>query len=190
MKFRKVKIFDGKKVIIRSLSKNDLKKTKKFQDYINSLIKEEAKILFNKKMSLKNERDWLKKSLQEIKNHRAVYLAAEHNNIIVASAGINLGQGRENHIGNFGITIREGYRRIKLGSFLWRELVKLAKKELKSSPKIIRLTVYVNNKPAINFYKKHGFKKVAQIPDQIQFKGKLVDEVVMLLYLSKKQKRK
>jgi len=83
----------------------------------------------------------------------------------------------------FGITIRKDYRRIGLGNYLMKEIIKLAKKELKPKPKIIRLSVFSNNKPAINLYKKHGFKKVAVIPDQLQYKGRLVDQAVMLLYL-------
>jgi len=44
-------IFNGKEITIRKLSKNDLGKVKKFQDFINSLIEEGAKIIFNKKFS-------------------------------------------------------------------------------------------------------------------------------------------
>ncbi|PIV12707.1 MAG: GNAT family N-acetyltransferase, partial [Candidatus Nealsonbacteria bacterium CG03_land_8_20_14_0_80_36_12] len=48
-------------------------------------------------------------------------------------------------------------------------------------PKIIRLSVFPTNKAAIGLYKKLGFKKVAKISKQIQYKGKLVDEIIMLL---------
>lgn len=34
----KTKIFNGKKIKIRKLSKKDLRNAKKFQDFINSLI--------------------------------------------------------------------------------------------------------------------------------------------------------
>ena len=45
-----------------------------------------------------------------------------------------------------------------------KEIIKLAKKELKPKPKIIRLGVYSINKPAISLYKKFGFKKSSQNP--------------------------
>jgi ribosomal protein S18 acetylase RimI-like enzyme len=61
------------------------------------------------------------------------------------------------------------------------EIIKLAKKELRPGLKIIRLSVYSNNKIAIALYKKYGFKEVAKIPKQIQYKGKLIDEIIMLL---------
>jgi len=54
---------------------------------------------------------------------------------------------------------------------------------LKPKPKIIRLNLFPTNKPAIALYRKYGFKKVATIPKQIEFQGKLLDEIIMLLNL-------
>ena len=108
---------------------------------------------------------------------------AECNNKIIGATDIELDRWRRNHIGKFGITIIQGYRGIGLGKHLMSEVIKLAKKELKPSPKIIQLEVYTNNKPAIALYKKMGFKIVAKLPKQIQWKGKLIDELVMLKFL-------
>jgi len=172
-------IFGSKKIIIRKLSNGDLKNVKKFQDFINSFVKEDAQILYNKKFSLKEEKNWLKEQLQNIKNHKTVFLMAQDHNKVIGTTGIDLHRGREAHVGEFGITIRNGYRGIGLGKYLMKEIIKLAKKELK--PKIIRLSVFPTNKAAIGLYKKLGFKKVAKIPKQIQYKGKLLDEIIMLL---------
>jgi len=179
----KTKIFDGKKIAIKPLSQSDLKKVKKSQDFINSVVEEDTKILMNKKNSLKEEREWLGNTLKDMKKHRSTCLIAKYNNIIVGTTDIELGKWRENHVGNFGIIIRSGYRGIGLGEYLAKEVINLAKKELKPSPKILKLNVFTTNKPAIGLYKKLGFKKVARIPDQMQFKGKLVDEYIMLKYL-------
>lgn len=176
----KTKIFDGKKIKIRKLFKRDLRNVKEFQNFINSLIEEEAKIKVNKKFSLKEEKEWLSKELKEIKKQKRVFLVAEENNKIVGTASIHLGPGRQEHIGNFGITIRKGYRGMGLGSYLMDKIIKLAKKELKPKPKIIRLSVFQTNQPAIKLYRKFGFKKVAKIPKQIKFKEKLIDEIIML----------
>ena len=174
----KNKTFGNKKIIIRKLSKNDLRNAKKFQDFINSLIEEEAKIMFNKKFSLKEEKRWMEEQLRKIKNQKTVFLVAEDNDVVVGTTGIDLRIGRQSHVGEFGITIRKGYRGMGLGIYLMEEIIELAKKELK--PKFIRLEVYPNNKPALALYRKFGFKKVAKIPKQIQYKGKLLDEIVML----------
>jgi len=172
------KIFGDKKITIRKIAKSDLRNAKKFQDFINSLVEEEAKILMNKKATLKEEKAFIEGLLR---NKNKVYLLAECDNKIVGGTAIELGRWRRNHIGSFGITIAKDYRGIGLGKYLMSEIIKLAKKELK--PKIIQLEVYVNNKPAINLYKKMGFKIVAKMPKQIQWKGKLVDEFIMILYL-------
>ena len=50
------KTFGDKKITIRKLSIEDLKNAKRLQDFINSLVKEEAKILLNKELSLKEKK--------------------------------------------------------------------------------------------------------------------------------------
>ncbi|PIR71544.1 MAG: hypothetical protein CO145_01015 [Candidatus Nealsonbacteria bacterium CG_4_9_14_3_um_filter_37_13] len=174
------KIFNGKKITIRKISKNDLRNVKKFQDFINSFVKEDAKIMMNEKISLKEERKWLKEKLGKTRKQKALFLLAEHNAIIAGTTGIDLNIWRQSHIGDLGITIKKGYREIGLGTYLMKEIIKLAKKELKPKLKIIRLSVFPTNKPALALYKKFGFKKVARIPRQIQYKEKLIDEIIML----------
>ncbi len=168
-----------KDVSIRELSQKDLKEAKKLQIFINSLIKEKAQISLDKALTLKQETDWLKDSLKKKKQKKFVFLIAEHNNKIVGTTGINLNNGKKEHVGEFGITISKNYRGIGLGNFLMKEIIKLVKKELKA--KIIRLSVFTTNKPAIKLYQKQGFKKVAVIPKQFKHKGKFIDEVVMIL---------
>ena len=173
-----IKIFNGKKIKIRGLSKKDLKITKKFQDFINSLVKEDVQILINKEFSFEREKKWLGKNIENVKNHKAVFLVAENNGIIIGTASIDLDIWRKNHIGDFAISIRKNYRGIGVGSYLIEEIIKLAKKELK--PRFIKLSVFSTNKPAMRLYKKYGFKEIAKIPKQIKYKGKLIDEIIMM----------
>lgn len=88
---------------------------------------------------------------------------------------------RMDHIGEFGIAIRQGFRGIGLGKCLMENIIKMAKTELKPSPKIIELGVYEGNKPAIALYKKMDFKQVAKIPNSVQYKGKLITKIIMHL---------
>lgn len=177
------KIFNGKKITIRPFSRKDIYSPKKFQDFINSLIEEDAMIKWNRKVSLKEEIDWLKNTIKDIKRHKRVFLTAENDEIVVGTVQIALNRGRQNHVGNLGVIIRKDYRGIGLGKYLMAEIIKLARKELKPKPKIIRLSVFPTNKPAIRLYKKYGFKKVALVPNQFKYKGKLYDEMIMLLTL-------
>jgi len=177
------KIFDGKRILTRKISQKDLRNVKKFQVFINSLVKENVKILMDERVSLKEEKKWLRGLLQRVKKGEEVYLLADFNDEIVGTAVVELGAHRQSHIGNFTISIKDGYRGIGLGTYIAKAIIKLAKKELKPKPKIIKLTVFPGNKSALALYKELGFRKVARIPKQLQYKGKLEDEIVMLLDL-------
>lgn len=179
----KTKIFGGKKIKIREFSNKDLGSVKKFQNFINSLVEEEALINLNKKLSFNQEKKWLKDQLKKIKNRKSVYLIAETDNEIVGSTQIYLGENRGSHIGHFGITIRRGYRGIGLGTYLTGRVIELAGKKLKPKPKILKLDAFPMNKPAIRLYRKYHFKKVAIIPKQREYKGKLYGDIIMLRYL-------
>lgn len=110
-------------------------------------------------------------------------MVAECGKRVVGLTDINLLRERSDHVGNFGISIAKGYRGIGLGKKMMADIIKLAKKELKPKPKIIRLSVFEDNILAIALYKKMGFKEVARMPKQLQYKGELIDELIMLLYM-------
>jgi len=173
-----MKIFNGKKIKIKELSEYRLKDSKRFLDFINSLIEEKVQILLNKKLSLKEEKLWLKGQLNELKNKRKVYLVAESNNLIIGSTEVGCGIGRNKHVGILHIAIKKGYREMGLGKYLMEAVIKLAKRRLKI--RIVKIPVFTTNKPAIELYKHYGFKKVARIPKQFYYKERLVDEIIML----------
>lgn len=178
------KIFADKKITIRKFKKSDLKNLKKFLEYANSFT-EDDKLLTVGKISVREETEFLKGVAKRQKEKTGIYLIAEHNGKIVGSADIDLFERRGNHVGDFGIRIVEGYRGMGLGKYLMSEVMRLAMKQLKPAPKILFLQAFANNKPAINLYKKMGFKIVAKIPKIRQYKGKLVDEIVMLKFTKK-----
>jgi len=175
------KNFKDKKIIIRKLVSGDINQPEKFQKFVNSFIPEDAMLLINTKKSKKDELEWLRNRIKEVSQHKAICLIAENNNKIVGTCTIVLHRERMNHIGGFGIAIKQGFRGIGLGNYLMQNIIKLAKKELKPSPKIIELEVFECNAPAISLYKKMGFKSVAKIPNRMQYKGKLTTEIVMQL---------
>lgn len=175
------KKFGDKKLIIRELDESDLRKVKKFQDFTNSFVKEDAMLLSNRPISRKEELKWLKDQYSAVKAKKLIYFFVEHDNKMVASTEVKLHNGRMSHVGEFGIAIRNGYRGMGLGTYLGNEIIKAAKNRLKI--KIARLSVYPKNKPAQALYKKLGFKQVAVIPKQAQYKGRLIDEIVMLKFV-------
>lgn len=175
-----IKSFLGYKIKIRPLEKGNLRRPEKFQEFINSLVAEKAMILMRTKKTKKEELEWLKRELDDIKSGQKVVLVAEDNGRVIGSTRITLGKEREDHIGTFGIAIKSGYRGIGLGKYLMAEIIKLAKKTFGKKLKIVMLNVFDGNKPAMSLYKKMGFKPVAKLPKRIQYKGKLISETIML----------
>ena len=45
--------------------------------------------------------------------------------------------------------------------------------------KILKLWVFANNPRAIHTYEKLGFEKFGQVPEEILYKGKYVDHILM-----------
>jgi ribosomal protein S18 acetylase RimI-like enzyme len=173
-----IKEFGGKRITIRSLSNKDLKKVREFQDFINSLIEEDAQILRDEKVGFKEEKEWLKKEIEDVRRKKRVVVIAEHVNKIVGICDVWLKKGRASHVAEIGVSVRKEYRGIGLGKYLMETTLKIAKNQLK--PKIFRLSVLSTNKIAQNLYKKLKFKEVARIPKQSKYKGRLVDEIIML----------
>jgi len=174
-----IKIFGNKKLTIEPFGARDLKCAREYMDFINDLIVEDAKILMNVKQTIKDEQNWVKRVAKSVKDKKRVSVIARDGNKIVANTEVELKSYKQSHVGKFGIAIRKGYRGIGLGKFVMAEVLKLAKKELPGL-KIFWLDVLANNKPAQALYKKMGFKVVGKVPKQIQYKGKLVGEYVMI----------
>ena len=176
-----VKKFGDKEITIRTLLKSDLKYPEKFQKYINSLIQEKGFfVTFKKFKTVNDEIAWLKNSLKLTDLNKMIVLIAENQGRIVGETAIMLLSERRDHVGEMGISIIKHFRGIGLGSYLAKNVIALANKNLKPQPKLIRLSTISNNKQAISFYKKIGFKKVALIPQQIKINGEMFSEIIML----------
>jgi len=174
------KIFGDKKLTIAPWSPKDSKCAKEYMDFINELIAEDAKLSTHTKQTLKNEQEWVEKVTAQVRSKGKVFLIARNNEKIAGNVSFEMSMLRKNHIARMGIAVGKEYRGLGLGKYLITEIMKLAKKQLKPTPKIFQLEVYANNTPAIGLYKKMGFKIVARIPKQIQYKGKLITEYIMM----------
>jgi ribosomal protein S18 acetylase RimI-like enzyme len=170
---------------IREIGSKDLKNVKEFARYLNSLVEEDAPILLNKKVGLRAMSDVLKRELEEIKKKKRVSIVAcidekERNARIAGWCRIWLHRFRENHIAEIAISVAKAWRGKGIGKRLMKFALAEAKKRLKPKPKIFMLGVIPSNKEAIALYKKLGFEKVASIPNKLQYKGRLVAEIVMM----------
>ena len=181
----KKRILGNKKIIIRKLRREDVEDVKRFQKFFNSFIEEDAKISVSEKISAKEQKKRLEGSLQKQKEKEAAYLVAKEGENIAGRVYIKRGAQRSSHVATLGaLMIDREYRRIGIAKHLIKEAITLAKKEFQPSPKVVRISAFGNNEPALRLYeKKVGFEKVANIPKQLKYKGRYVDEVILLKFL-------
>jgi RimJ/RimL family protein N-acetyltransferase len=173
-------ILDGKKILIRRPKISDLKSMLQF---INSIVDEDIFINVNKKLTLKEERKWLKNVLDNIRKNKQHSLVATYKGEIVAEISATRSDYRRSHVALIGISIKKGYRNIGLGTILLKSIIDISKKD--SNIKILHLEVYLGNKKAIRLYTRMGFRKVASLPKRILYKGKYSDHLIMDYPLNK-----
>ena len=145
--------------------------------FINALVEEDAQILVNKKVTLKEEKKWLEGMLKRIRKNEVHMISVFDGKENVGSAAVERGLWRQSHVGTIRISVKRDYRGIGLGTLLLKKIIEVAKKD--SGIKVLTLGVYAGNTIARNLYHKIGFKTIAKLPKRILYKGKFADEYMM-----------
>ncbi len=177
-----VKKFKEKEIRIRDLNQEDVQKISKINRFANELVKDETAFIPSDIGQFFETQDFIiSERLEEIDNNRAIVLIAENNNNnrMIGRASITPKLGLAEHVGLLEVYILKKYRGIGLGEYLMKEALKLAEKKLKKV-QMVRLSVFSNNKIAINLSQKMGFEKITEIPKQVSTNGNVADEVIML----------
>jgi len=168
------KLKDGREAIIRTPRWEDLDD---LMDFINSLVREGAPILREEEVNRIEEAEWLAKQLVRREKGELIHFVAEVDGKVVASAEIGKRRGHQKHVGVLGIAVKSGYRRLGIATKLVETLLQEAKRQ---GLKVIVLDVYEKNLPALNLYRKMGFKEVGRIPKAIFWKGEYIDDIQMV----------
>ena len=180
----KKKILSGREIVIRKLKKEDLQDAEKFQKFFNSFVEEDAKLSIDEKISVKKQKEMLEGSLRKQRKKEGIYLVAKEKENIAGRVYIKIGDQRSKHVATLGgLMIGQNYRRMGIAKHLIKEAILLAKKDLQVSPKLIKISAFGNNEPALRLYKKMGFERVAVIPKQFKYRNKYADEVIFIRYL-------
>lgn len=181
MKFKEGKIIerfvakDGREIIIRYPSRNDVREVWKFY---NKVIKETEFLSRITPVSLKEEKKWISEKINEIKKKNSIQLLAECNGKIIGSCSVERNKTQTTaHTGVYGICILQDYTGIGLGKRMTKDVLDLAKSNMKL--KAVQLNVYDDNKAAQNMYKKFGFKAVGALPDWIKHRTKTKSDIIM-----------
>ena len=164
---------DGQKVVLRTPKWEDLDG---LLELVNSLVDEKAEIARTEKYSMEEEIDWLSKALSRLEKGETFYLVGEVGGKIVAVSEISKRGGYEKHVGVIGIAIRNGFRDLGIGTEIMKTLVEQAQK---IGLKVLTLSAFATNKPAIHVYEKVGFAQTGTIPKKHFKEGKYVDEIIM-----------
>ena len=145
---------------------------------INSLVKEGADIAKVKPVTLKEEKVWLKKSLELIRKKNKVLLVAELDGIIVGSCEITRDTyDVSQHVGTLGIGLVKNARGIGIGTILIKESLSAAKK---IGIKLVKLYVFDSNNKGKNLYEEIGFAEIGRIPKGVYHNKKYKDDIIMV----------
>ena len=147
-------------------------------DFINSLVEEQAMILYNVKVTLRKEKIWLSSLMEQIRRKQAVVLVAD-NKGLCGICTIKKGIGASSHVGVLDISVSKELRRIG------KKLLKLTIREAKAqmATKIVKLEVMAVNEPAINLYRSVDFLEIGRIKKAAFYRAKYHDVTLMVKYL-------
>jgi ribosomal protein S18 acetylase RimI-like enzyme len=171
---------DGRAVIIRRLSRRDLRAVLEFA---NDLVRERDRnpdlgiISLDRRMSVEDERKFLERMIRGVAKKEEVSLAAFSGRRMVAHCHVSRRTPKDvRHTGVFGLTISSDYRGIGIGRKLSTEVLNEA---LQIGVWLVELTVFAINEKAISLYERIGFKRVGIIPNKILRDGRHLDEIIM-----------
>ncbi len=168
----------GNKVIFRYPQKSDVSEMLKFA---NDLIEEDTFVLLSgKKLTLEEEKKFLKETLEKMRKREAVMIAVEVNGKYAGNARVTKGILRKSHIGETGIALSKQYREEGIGYELFQILIAESKK---LGLCLLTLGCFECNDRAIHLYEKLEFKRAGIIPDALQFKGGYCGEIQFYLPL-------
>lgn len=170
---------DGRKVLLRAMSGGDLAESVRF---VNALVRERSAdpnfgILLDTRVTRREERKWLVRTLNGIREGNVISVAAFHGVRLVGNCDLHRERFKDlRHCGEFGIAILKGYRSAGLGT---RMLEVLLDESRKAGITLVELRVLSVNRRAIGLYRSLGFRKAGSVPGKIVREGRRIDEVRM-----------
>ena len=176
--FRKFQARDGREVTLRAPQWSDLDD---MLEFINSLVDESAPVLKEIKMTRDGEVDWLARLLSKIEKGKIVGIVAEVDGRFVGQVEVSPGFERSSHLGGLGISLRDGYRDVGIGTEMMRE-AEIQARGL--GLEVVTLEVFATNERAIHVYEKAGFTVVGRIPKGARMPDGFVDCLIMAKEIS------
>lgn len=164
---------DGRLVRLRAPRWSDLDD---MLDFINSLVEERAEIAATEKKTRDEEVDWLAGLLSDLEKGRRIAIAAEVDGRFIGLVEVTPERGASSHVGVLGISVRDGYRDVGIGTEMMREAENQARR---LGIEILTLDVFASNSRARHLYEKLGYRAVGCIPRFFKRDGAYIDRIIM-----------
>jgi RimJ/RimL family protein N-acetyltransferase len=168
------KLTDGRVI---SIVTAQMKLLKQVTDFVNRLTDEDTYLTFTgNHISPNDEKKYLIGLLDEIWRKKNFHLWALIDNKVIAITSVRRGGTRDYHVGDIGLMVDRDYRRLGLGKYLLKLIIDQAQK---MGIKIVTLSCFSDNLPAISLYKKMGFRVFGKLPNGLYRKNKYSDKIEM-----------
>lgn len=131
-----------------------------------------------------DERVFFDTMLKDISQKESIYIMAYVNGEFAGNGRLIREKYRHHHVGQVGLSLRAAYRDEGIGTEIMRSLIDEART---LGLRLLTLTCFETNAPALHIYGKLGFRKAGMTPEAIAFKGKYVNEVHMFLPLKQSE---
>jgi RimJ/RimL family protein N-acetyltransferase len=171
MVYKTVRLADGRTAVLDWLKSDDLPPV---VEALNSVIREGRYLFMNNEITdMEEERRWFEQGTKEGMH----YLVAWVDGKVAGGASIHPQHEKRKHVADFGISLRESYRNVGLGTILIKEFIEIAKKQ---GIEILQLSVYATNQRALHVYEKCGYKECGRLTRDIKFlDGTYADRILM-----------
>ncbi|MEM4391129.1 MAG: GNAT family N-acetyltransferase, partial [Candidatus Diapherotrites archaeon] len=179
---KEIQLVDGRKVLIRTFTKDDVGKLKNF---LNKLVEEGAYIAIDQRLDTEDEREMVNDMILRMNRKELIVWVGVHDNRIIAKVSAEKMSGRERDNVSLSFYVDKDFRGVGLGTILIRLIVNEALKTF--DPHNLYLTVYSDNTKAIKLYEREGFVKCGVLPGWVKHNNKYLNRVYMV-YKPKKEK--
>jgi RimJ/RimL family protein N-acetyltransferase len=149
-----------------------------FADFINPFVKEKAYLSVQKKVTLPEERAWLKRTASEIDRRDLVRLLLFVDGMLAGTCDVRRGTiPNQRHNVSFGIAVLRKWRGLGFGEMLLLRGISEAKRRFK--PHRMWIEHDSENKVAAQLYRKVGFVQVARLKHRTMHFGRYTDDCIM-----------
>jgi len=174
------KQINGKDFLFRFPEQSDVLEMVEYSNEFNA--ESEFTLFPEERINSTDAQVYLARIIGKIERHESVYLfvycQTKDGLRLAGRININLEPGLQQHLGELGISIRQEYRNMGLGTALIELAIEIAKRWLPGL-ELIQLTTFSTNQRALHLYKKLGFVEFGRLPKGVKRNGQYQDFVYM-----------